>query len=223
MKCIGGKILLLVAGILLIFLTACVPHHVPLRGLPGVPLPPLPGRHLPGVAGIPVVPPVPFIPSPGAVLRSLPHGHVPVVHHGHRYFFHDGIYYARGHRGYTRILPPPGLVMVHLPVGATRVVVSHRPYYYYNDVYYEEVNAGGYVVVADPYAAGELVSPGETIRITAGTLNVRSGPGSEHQVVEQVHAHERLIVEASAPGWYCVRLSNGRDGWVKREYTRAVR
>jgi uncharacterized protein YraI len=60
----------------------------------------------------------------------------------------------------------------------------------------------------------------ETAPITAtayGTINVRSGPGAQYEIVGQLDAEEQVSVdgrESEEGGWLRVMLDNGIVGWV---------
>ncbi len=61
------------------------------------------------------------------------------------------------------------------------------------------------------YAAGDPQAI-----VSAAALNVREGPGTNYTAVAAVHAGDTLAItgrDASA-GWYRIRLSDGRTGWV---------
>lgn len=58
-----------------------------------------------------------------------------------------------------------------------------------------------------------------TARVSVGLLNVRSGPGMEHAVVDLARLGDRLAIVGSVPGWYCVRTEKGRYGWVMERFT----
>ena len=60
---------------------------------------------------------------------------------------------------------------------------------------------------------------GQFLVVDAYSLNVRSGPGTNHPVVNQVGQGMQLEVKGSAPGWYYVRLPSGAFGWVMGKYT----
>lgn len=57
------------------------------------------------------------------------------------------------------------------------------------------------------FASGELT-------VTTNTLNVRSGPGLEHDVVGQVSKSEVYQVLEEKKDWYKISFDNNKTGWV---------
>jgi len=74
------------------------------------------------------------------------------------------------------------------------------------------------------YAGGGGISVGDTVYVTAGVLNVRSGPGTGYSVFDSmVYGQNGLVVDGpvSANGytWYKLDYVGGsKDGWVAGEY-----
>jgi len=62
-----------------------------------------------------------------------------------------------------------------------------------------------------PYPIGEVVPNG---------LNLRSGPGTEYQVVKRLRKGDHLGIVGEAPDriWFKVRTSDGTEGWVHSGY-----
>jgi len=123
-----------------------------------------------------------------------------------------------------------GLVIATLPLGYIDVRFGNRIYARYNDVYYAPT-ARGYMVVEPPPSAPPAPQPDVTavpanalgrVDVTVEVLNVRSGPGRLHSVVDHVAAGDKLVVLATAPEWYYVRLPEGGYGWVWAEFTRGT-
>ena len=59
----------------------------------------------------------------------------------------------------------------------------------------------------------------DTVIVTGNTVNVRSGPGTEHSAVGQVSLGNKLRVmdfanDTEGRTWYQVTLNNGRTGWI---------
>jgi len=50
--------------------------------------------------------------------------------------------------------------------------------------------------------------------VTGSTVNVRSGPGLDYGVVDQVARGTRLQIGESNSGWYQIALPSGKDGWI---------
>ena len=66
-------------------------------------------------------------------------------------------------------------------------------------------------------------SPADVVgQVTATTLNVRSGPGTDHSVIASLKSGAQVVVlDASTPGWYQVLFSSGNaavTGWVSADY-----
>jgi uncharacterized protein YraI len=60
-------------------------------------------------------------------------------------------------------------------------------------------------------------SSGETYVVTAGALNVRSGPGTGYRRIGGLSSGDRVTVTGSQGEWKRIRLSNG-EGWVHGDY-----
>ena len=169
--------------------------------------------------------------GPGEVLHKMPPGHRAVHFGGSRYYFHGGAFYQKRPGGFFPVHAPVGAVVFSLPVGAMALLVGGITYYLYNDVYYRRTSQG-YVVVEKPseVVVVKATSPvvpsqqtaGETVTITTALLNVRSGPGLNFPVVQQVRQHEMVTVNGYAPEWLYVKLPDGRFGWVMLKYTSAL-
>lgn len=165
-------------------------------------------------------------PSYGKVVHELPLGHRTLRgRHGVHHYAH-GIYYRPFDRGYRVVRPPVGLVINSLPLGYIDLYAGNRVYARYNDVYYRPVSQG-YMVVEAPPSAPPAPQPDVTaipanalgqVTVNVDVLNVRSGPGRLHPVVDHVARNDLLIVLATAPDWYYVRLPDGGYGWVWAEF-----
>jgi len=65
--------------------------------------------------------------------------------------------------------------------------------------------------------------PPPMVRVTAKNwLNVRRGPGLNNPVIEKVRRGTRLKALAERGEWLRVELPDGRRGWVKKSYTKAL-
>jgi uncharacterized protein YgiM (DUF1202 family) len=51
-----------------------------------------------------------------------------------------------------------------------------------------------------------------------GNLNLRSGPGTQHPVLQAMHAGSWVEVTESAGIWVRVRHESGAEGWAYRKY-----
>ena len=58
--------------------------------------------------------------------------------------------------------------------------------------------------------------------VTASTLNVRSGAGTNYSVVTKVYKNDKVDLLETLNGWYKVKLSNGKTGWVSGDYISKV-
>ena len=54
--------------------------------------------------------------------------------------------------------------------------------------------------------------------VTTDVLNVRSGPGTSHNVVTQITKNTSVTILGSQDGWYKIKLSNGTIGWASATY-----
>lgn len=114
---------------------------------------------------------------------------------------------------------PVGAHFTALPPNVGPVPVDGSLYYVFNGVYYTKLPDGYVVVNAPANLNNSTVVKNERLRVVVGPLNVRSGPGLEYSIVEQVKVGQILEVQSSASGWVYVKLPNNAYGWVKREYT----
>lgn len=57
-----------------------------------------------------------------------------------------------------------------------------------------------------------------TAVVNAGVLNVRSGPGTTNELIDQVREGDKLPVIESAGDWYKIKLNSDSNGWVAGEY-----
>lgn len=67
--------------------------------------------------------------------------------------------------------------------------------------------------------AAPAAPAGEPLRVTATTLNLRDGPGTDHAQVAQL-PHGMIVqgFERSPDGWVRVRTPAGTEGWVSGKY-----
>lgn len=54
--------------------------------------------------------------------------------------------------------------------------------------------------------------------VTASKLNVRSGPSTDYSVIHVLWQGNKVKVIGQMGGWYKIRLSDGRTGWVSSSY-----
>jgi|GEM_PF-3059583 len=58
---------------------------------------------------------------------------------------------------------------------------------------------------------------GEIVKVTAASLNMRSGPGTSHGVITSLSRNEIFNVLNRSNGWYQIE-KDGRTGWVSGDY-----
>ena len=58
--------------------------------------------------------------------------------------------------------------------------------------------------------------------VTASTLNVRSGPGTNYPVVARVNKNEYIRVFAGVGNWYIVQVEGDYVGAVSKQYVKAI-
>ena len=61
-------------------------------------------------------------------------------------------------------------------------------------------------------------SAAQTATVTTSVLNVRTGAGTNYSIMSKVYKGDTLEVIGSSNGWYNIRLSNGKTGWVSGDY-----
>ena len=90
-------------------------------------------------------------------------------------------------------------------------------------VYGEESHAALMALLADADADDEPAAPAPgKVRITGGTVYVRSGPGTAHPILTVARRGDELACTARADsGWYAVQLPTGA-GWVSGKYAEVV-
>lgn len=100
---------------------------------------------------------------------------------------------------------------------AVDYVVTQTPQRFYR-------HGGNYGGGATQHTSGGSsgVSSGQWVRITASSLNVRSGPGSANQVLFSLAGGDEVEVLGESSGWLNVRDGAGRTGWVSANFARPV-
>lgn len=163
----------------------------------------------------------------GPRYRSLPRDFRMVRRDRVPFYFYSGRYYRRGPSGFHLVAPPIGIVVPFLPLGYVTFVVGGVTYYDVNGVYYTRVPEG-YCVVESPVIVEKRVieTVPESIHqvvVEKELLKVRSGPGSDHDVIAQIKRGTELKVIGNIPEWYYVELVNGERGWVKMKFVSPVK
>lgn len=149
--------------------------------------------------------------------------YVPKSVHGERIFYDRGIFYRRAPSGYMAIRAPFGAIVVSLPVGFQTVFVGGAKYYAHGGVYYTNVPLG-YMVVKPPKEdkvydqSDNYFDVSEKVVVNAYILNVRSGPGMSHPVINELHKGNILLIKGYSSGWLYVELTYGKFGWVMSKY-----
>ncbi len=69
-----------------------------------------------------------------------------------------------------------------------------------------------------PSTAGRGVTA-RSVMVTAGLLNIRSGPGLHKPCVGQLYRGTMLSIMRTSGSWYYVTTSDGVSGWVMAQYT----
>ncbi len=84
---------------------------------------------------------------------------------------------------------------------------------------------GAVTVVSIPFYASMASAAGatpsstsQTGTVTASSLNVRSGPSTSHSIMHTLWNGNRINVIGESDNWYNIRLSDGRTGWVSKDY-----
>jgi hypothetical protein len=66
-----------------------------------------------------------------------------------------------------------------------------------------------------PQTAGTMMGiGGTTASITANSVNIRTGPGTNFPVVKKLNKGDKVTIKDQAFGWYRIVISGGTTGWV---------
>jgi len=65
-----------------------------------------------------------------------------------------------------------------------------------------------------PQTAGTMQGVSGTATITANSVNIRTGPGTNFPAVTKLNKGDTVTIKDQAFGWYKVVLSGGTTGWV---------
>ncbi|MBU1189355.1 MAG: SH3 domain-containing protein [Gammaproteobacteria bacterium] len=104
---------------------------------------------------------------------------------------------------------------------ALRQVINEAVNYVISVTPGEYLRHGGSSPAAAP-AASSVSGTGERVVITASSLNVRSGPGSDNPAKFSLTSGSIVDVLTRAGDWIEVRDAQGRTGWVAAAYTVSV-
>jgi len=105
---------------------------------------------------------------------------------------------------------------------ALRQVINEAVNYVISVTPPEYMRYGGIANEPVVQETAESTSTGERVVITASSLNVRSGPGSDNPAQFSLPSGSIVDVLARAGDWIQVRDAQGRSGWVAAAYTVAV-
>lgn len=56
--------------------------------------------------------------------------------------------------------------------------------------------------------------------ITGNNVNVRSGAGLNSKIIASLNKNDRVIYLGYSNGWYRIRLTNGKEGWIYGKYAK---
>ena len=54
--------------------------------------------------------------------------------------------------------------------------------------------------------------------VTADDVNIRKGPGTDHEVISQVNASDTVDILGKSSDWYNIKTKNGVSGWIYGTY-----
>lgn len=167
-------------------------------------------------------PVVTLAPRPTRYIRALPYGYRTFLYGGLTYYFFNGHYYYHGPHGYAVVAAPVGATIRFLPPGAVVVTVGATSYYTQSGVYYQDIPEG-YRVVNPPIVvetpSKDLSAKADYVLVATAALNIRSGPGMDRPIINQVLEGDVLEIQATGPEWYYVKLPDETSGWVMKKYT----
>jgi hypothetical protein len=99
--------------------------------------------------------------------------------------------------------------------GCVKTRLKDRPWTHWGKIRgVEYVNAA---TSKDEPAPG---GPAKAVIVTGGSVNVRSGSGTNYGILTTVHQGDRLTVLGQENDWTQVALSSGKTGWVSDKYLR---
>ena len=58
--------------------------------------------------------------------------------------------------------------------------------------------------------------------VNTSALNVRKGPSTKNSVITTLYKGDKVTITDSDNGWYKVKLSNGKTGWVSDDYIKVT-
>ncbi|MDD2389560.1 MAG: DUF6515 family protein [Desulfobacterales bacterium] len=165
---------------------------------------------------------------PEKIVKRLPPRSKSVQVKGNRYYYHGKDFYQKRPSGYLMVTAPIGALVLSIPLGSRAMIAGGITFYVNGSTYYRR-DPGGYLVVPPPEQPVIIqdippVVPsqqhiGGDISVTVSILNVRSGPGMNFPLINEVRMGDRLSVNGYAPDWLYVTLPDGQSGWVMLKFT----
>ena len=84
---------------------------------------------------------------------------------------------------------------------------------------------GAIVIATIPFGTAKAAAPagisqpaGKTATVTATSLNVRTGPSTSYSIMHVLWQGNKVPVIDESGGFYKIRLSDGRTGWISKNY-----
>jgi beta-N-acetylglucosaminidase/uncharacterized protein YraI len=65
-----------------------------------------------------------------------------------------------------------------------------------------------------PIAVNTAHASSQTGIVTANSLNVRSGPGTNYTVLFAAKKNEKVDINETSNGWYKIKMTSGKEGWA---------
>lgn len=122
---------------------------------------------------------------PGHQVERLPRDHFRVSVRGKPYYYHQGVYYSKGARGYVVVGAPLGARVRSLPAGYVSFGIGSRRYFHFNSTYYlwDQKNRD-YVVVEKPTGTDKALTKGTEVA-SAAELFVYPRNGQSEELRDQ--------------------------------------
>ncbi|TYQ18386.1 UNVERIFIED_CONTAM: N-acetylmuramoyl-L-alanine amidase [Acetivibrio alkalicellulosi] len=91
------------------------------------------------------------------------------------------------------------------------------------DSVYSGMNRGFELVEETSIAVNQSVENLDQIgRVTASTLNVREGAGTNFKIIGSLNSNERVEIKGQDDSWYKIITSTGSTGWVHSSYVSII-
>ncbi|MCI5218610.1 MAG: SH3 domain-containing protein, partial [Candidatus Electrothrix sp. LOE2] len=154
----------------------------------------------------------------GRLFTALPLGYAAIMLSNDLYYYYSGNFYRPEPRGYVVVDPPVGAVVSTLPADYSFLYINGMRYYTYAGNYYLQVPRG-YQVVSDPRMTLPQPVLGNNVVVTSSMLNVRSGPGRQYAIANNVYNGDVLQVLRRNADWLYVQLPDNSRGWIMTQFT----